>query len=72
MDIRFGAQVEDKEGRGLGPVGHLARNLSTGELKMFIVRRRGESDLFISPDDVSEATEDRVKLKTSLEELENR
>lgn len=72
MDIRHGAQVVDKNGRALGPVGHMARNLSTGELKMFIVRRRGESDLFISPEDVSEATEDSVQLKTSLEELQTR
>lgn len=73
MILQFGAEVIDKDNMVLGTVDHLARNLSTGEVKKFIVRREGqEMDLFLSTDDVQEATENRIKLKFSHDELSHR
>ena len=70
MILELGAEVIDGNGKVLGTVDHLARNLSTGEVKKFVVRREWpEKDLFISPDDVLESTENAVKLKLSFEEL---
>ena len=73
MMLEFGAEVIDSKGEVLGTIDHLARNLSTGEIRKFVVRRKGdEKDLFLTPDDVLEATEYRVKLKLSFEELSQR
>ena len=70
MILEFGAEVIDSKGEVLGTIDHLARNLSTGEIRKFVVRREGpEKDLFLSPDDVLEATKNTVKLKLSFDEL---
>jgi len=73
MELNYGAEVVDKNGEILGQVGRLVRNLSTGEIITFMVHRKGpERDLFIHLDDIMEATETRVTLKVSFEELSQR
>ena len=70
MEIEFGAKVTDQKGKVLGTVDHLVRDAWTGETKKFMVRREAPyEDLFLSPDDVAEATKNKVKLKAPLEEL---
>jgi len=73
MILEYGAEVMGRNGKVLGTVDHLAHNYSTGEITKFVVRREWpEQDLFLSPDDVLEATENRLRLKLSFEELSQR
>ena len=73
MEVEYGAEVIDKNNKVMGTVDHLAHNTWTGELSKFVVRREAPNeDLFLSPEDVMEATSSKVKLKVSLEELEQR
>jgi len=70
MDIEYGAEVIDKNGKVLGTVDHLVRNAWTGEISKFIVRRKPpESDLFFSPQETLEATKSKIKVKSSFNEL---
>ena len=70
MEIEYGAEVVDKNGKVLGTVDHLMRNTWTGEISKFVVRRGApQTDLFISPQDVLEATRPKIRVKFSLEEL---
>ena len=69
MDIKPGLQVIDKNGKVLGCVNHLARDGWSGELKKFIVNRKPpDKDLFLTPEDVLEATDTSIKLKIALDE----
>ncbi len=69
MEIRYGAQVVDKNERILGLVDHLMRNTWSGEISKFMVRRKAPApDLFLRPEDVLEATDIRVKLKIAIDE----
>ena len=68
MEIEYGAEVIDKNGKVLGTVDHLMRNTWTGEISKFAVRRK-DRDLFFSIEDVLEATKSKVKVNVSLDEL---
>ncbi len=73
MELEFGADVEDRNGKILGTVDHLVRNTWTGEISKFVVRREApDSDLFLTPDDMLEITKSKVKLNASAEELKQR
>ena len=73
MELKIGTEVVDKNGKILGTVDRFVSNLSTGEIRSFMIHRKGpEKDLFFSPDDVLEVTEVRVVLKISIEELSQR
>jgi sporulation protein YlmC with PRC-barrel domain len=70
MDIQYGAEVIDKNGKVLGTVDHLMRNTWTGKITKFAVRRKApDADLFFSTECVLEATKTRVKLNISFHEL---
>jgi len=70
MEIEYGAQVIDRDGKVLGTVDHLVRNTWTGEISKFMVCRKApDRDLLLSPQDVLEATEKKVKLNVSFNEL---
>ena len=67
-NIRVGASVVDKNGEPLGSVDHVARDGWSGEIRKFIVNRNPpDDDLFLSPEDVAEATETTVRLKAAVE-----
>jgi sporulation protein YlmC with PRC-barrel domain len=69
MEIKPGVQVIDKNGKVLGSVTHLARDGWSGEVKKFIVNRKPpDKDLFLTPEDVLEATDASIKLKIALDE----
>jgi len=72
MDIKFGDEVVDKNGKMLGTVGQVIRDSWTGEIKKFVVNTDvTEDELFYSPDDVGEATENRVVLKIVFSKLDS-
>jgi sporulation protein YlmC with PRC-barrel domain len=69
MEIKPGIQVIDKNGKVVGSVNHLARDGWSGEVKKFIVNRKPpDKDLFLTPEDVLEATDASIKLKIALDE----
>lgn len=69
MQIEYGAEVTDRNGRVLGTVDHLMRNTWTGEISKFVVRRKApESDLFFSSQDVLETTKSKIKVNISFNE----
>jgi len=70
MEIEYGAEVIDKNGKVLGTVDHLMRNTWTGDISKFVVRRKSpDSDLFFSTTDVFEAANGKIKLSISLNEV---
>ena len=73
MELEYGAEVLDRNGKRLGTVGQLIRNTWTGEISKFVVHREApDENLFLTPEDVSEATGSAVKLRVSFEELSQR
>jgi hypothetical protein len=69
MDIKYGVQVVDKNGKLLGTVNHTVRDSWTGEIrKYFIYREAPETDLSFSPGDISEVTELKATLKIAFDE----
>ena len=72
-DIEFGTRVIDREGNVLGKVDHVIRDSWSGETSKFMVRRSApDTDLFLAPADIAEATADTITLKASVTELNNR
>jgi len=71
VEVTFGAEVIDQNGKVLGTVDHLARDTWTGEIRKFVVRRENGA-LFLVPDDVSDIMDGTLKLKKTLEELSQR
>lgn len=69
MEIRYGAQVVDKNEKLLGSVDRLIRDTWSGEIKKFMVCQKAPAaDLFLRPEDVLEATDTRVKLRIAIDE----
>jgi sporulation protein YlmC with PRC-barrel domain len=70
MEIEYGAEVVDRDGKVLGTVNHLMRNTWTGEMSKFMIRRKApDSDLLFSVEDVLEATVSKIRLNISMDEL---
>ena len=70
MEIEYGAEVVDRDGKVLGTVDHLMRNTWTGEMSKFMIRRKSpDSDLLFSVEDVLEATVSKIRLNISMDEL---
>jgi sporulation protein YlmC with PRC-barrel domain len=70
MEIEYGAEVVDRDGKLLGTVAHLMRNTWTGEMSKFMIRRKApDSDLLFSVEDVLEATVSKIKLNISFDEI---
>jgi sporulation protein YlmC with PRC-barrel domain len=73
MEPEFKAKVVDRDGKELGTVDHLVRDTWSGEIRKFVVRREEpEKDLFLTPEDIAEATKSQVNLNVTLEELNTR
>ena len=68
MEIVYGAEVIDKNGKSVGTIDALVRNSYTGEITKFKVKTQLiDTDLFFSTEDVIEATAKRVNLKVTYE-----
>lgn len=64
MEIAYGAEVVDKDGKALGTVDYIVRDTYTGEIRKFKVRTElVDTPLLFSPEDVSESTAHQIKLK---------
>jgi sporulation protein YlmC with PRC-barrel domain len=70
MEIEYGAEVRDKDGKALGTVNKVIRDSWTGEISKFQVSTElSELDLFVSPENVAEATPNEVKLNIGFDEI---
>jgi len=67
MEIEYGAEVVDKDGKVLGTIDYIIRDTYTGDIKKFKVSTElVETDLFYSPEEVLESSVTQVKLKTAF------
>jgi sporulation protein YlmC with PRC-barrel domain len=70
VEITYGARVEDRNGKLLGTVSNIMRDAWTGEISKFSVRTEtAEAILFYSPKDVSDISDNNVKLKIAYGEV---
>jgi sporulation protein YlmC with PRC-barrel domain len=70
MEIDYGAEVKDKNGKVLGTVNKVIRDSWTGEISKFqVTTELTDVDLFVSPKNVAEATPNEVKLNIGFEEI---
>lgn len=70
MEIEYGSEVSDRNGKVLGMVDYVIRNSWTGEISKFMVRRESPNkDLMFSLQDVLEVAESKIKINISLDEL---
>lgn len=64
LEVKYGAEVVDKNGKVLGTVDYPVRDMLTGEIRSFKVKTpQTDTDLFFSTEDLLEVTPTRVKLK---------
>jgi sporulation protein YlmC with PRC-barrel domain len=69
MKIKLGAQVIDKNGKVLGTVDHVARDTWSGEIRKFIINKKPpERDIFLTPEDIREATNTTISLNIAIDE----
>jgi len=70
MEIEYGAEVVDKNGKLLGTIDHLMHNTWTGKISKFLVRSKTlNKDVVISTQDLLEVTKTKVRLNISIDEL---
>ena len=70
MEIEYGADVIDKNGKVVGTVDYVVRNTWTGEVSKFMVRQEKlGNELFFLVKDVLQVAGGKVKLCISLDEL---
>ena len=73
MEVEMGNKVVDQKGKLIGTVDYVIRDPWSGEIKKFAVFRKApEKDLFIPVEDTAEITKSTVKLKVTVEELNQR
>jgi sporulation protein YlmC with PRC-barrel domain len=72
MDIEYGAQVIDKDGKALGTVDYLIRNSWTGEISKFRVKDdSSENVLILSPENILEQINSRIKVDVTPDDFLN-
>jgi len=70
MDIEYGAEVIDRDGKALGTVDYVIRNAWTGEISKFRIRRNSlGSELMFSPEEILEVTGTKIKVDISSDGL---
>jgi hypothetical protein len=68
MEIKYGTPVKDVRGNMLGPVNRVIKDSWSGDIRRFAVARNDSvQDLFISPEDVMEATDTEIKLRINID-----
>ena len=69
LEVKYGAEVIDRDGKVLGTVDYPVRDMLTGEIRSFKVNTpQTDADLFFSTEDLLEVTPTKVTLKTSFDE----
>ena len=67
LEVKYGAEVIDRDGKVLGTVDYPVRDMLTGEIRSFKVKTpQTDTDLFFSTEDLLEVTPTRVKLKINV------
>jgi sporulation protein YlmC with PRC-barrel domain len=70
MSIEYGAEVIDRNGKVLGTVDYIIRNAWTGEISKFRISQNSSgSDILMSPDQVLETADTKIKVNVTSEEL---
>jgi sporulation protein YlmC with PRC-barrel domain len=70
MEIEYGAEVRDKNGKVLGTVNNVIRDSWTGEISKFqVTTDPTEVGFFIPPQNIDKATPKEITLNVALEEL---
>lgn len=70
MNIEYGTEVIDRDGKALGNVDYIIRNAWTGEISKFRIRRNSlGSELMFSPEEIIESAETRIKVDVSADGL---
>jgi hypothetical protein len=60
---QIGAEVKDGNGKSLGTIDYVVRDTWSGDIRKYIVYRKPpEEDVSFTPEDVSEALDNLVKL----------
>jgi sporulation protein YlmC with PRC-barrel domain len=68
MEIEYGAEVIDKDGKALGTIDYIIRDTYTGDIKKFKVSTDlVETDLFYSPEDVLKSSASQLRLKIAFD-----
>ena len=68
LEVKYGAEVIDKNGKLVGTVDYPVKDTLTGEIRSFKVNPVTDTgtDIFFSKADLSEVTPEQVKLKISF------
>jgi len=77
MEIEYGAEVIDTNGKVLGTIDYVIRDTWTGEVRKFTVRPKASEreqaqqprHLFLSPQNIIEETESKIRVNVTLDEL---
>ena len=70
-EIEFGTPVVDKNDKSVGTVDHIINDMWSGEPRKYVVRLEDEiSAAYFAPEHIAQATQERVKLNLSVEEME--
>jgi hypothetical protein len=68
MEPRIGIEVTDKDGRPLGAIDYVVRDTWSGEIRKCIIYGKPPlGDLAFSPQDISEMTEDSIRLNITID-----
>ena len=71
MEIEYGTQVVDKNGKTVGKVDYVIMDGWSGEPRKYMVRREEEDDaVFFIPEQIDGVMKKKVKLNIATEELE--
>ncbi|MBN1211576.1 MAG: hypothetical protein JXA92_03285 [candidate division Zixibacteria bacterium] len=72
MKLEYGVVVEDKNNNLLGKIDHIVMDTWTGRQRKYVIRRDApRTDIFFSPEHVEDNTKEKVKLRITIDELEN-
>jgi sporulation protein YlmC with PRC-barrel domain len=70
MEIEYGTQVVDRDGKTLGTIDYVIRNSWTGEISKFRVRQNSsENELLLSLGDILEQSDSKIKVNISSTNL---
>jgi sporulation protein YlmC with PRC-barrel domain len=70
MDIEYGAEVIDRDGKALGTIDYVIRNSWTGEISKFRVHQDPSgSELMFSPEEILGLAETKIKVDVSSDGL---
>ncbi|MBN1191532.1 MAG: PRC-barrel domain-containing protein [Dehalococcoidales bacterium] len=68
MEVEYGTEVLDSQGKILGTINHIIRDTWTGDIRKFSVQHwQSDAVLLLSPQDVTETTESRIILKKEID-----